>query len=112
MKKKKINSRRKGHQFERNVAIEFRKIFPGARRHLEYHEDDANGVDLIGTKPFLIQCKRGRKLASINKIFEIQIDPIDGGIPLLITQGDNTDIYAALPLHFFLRMVKLTKGRL
>jgi hypothetical protein len=62
--KKKVNSRRKGHGFERWVANDLREnlLFPNALRQLEYQENEANGVDLKGTSPFPIQCKVGKQV--------------------------------------------------
>lgn len=104
-------SRRKGHQFEREIAIAFRKIFPEARRHLEYQDSEALGRDLANVGDYLVQCKRGRKYASLTAIEEIQICPIEGGIPVLVTQGDFKPILAALPLEHFLKLVKFYQKR-
>ena len=42
-------SRDKGHNFERQIARELREVgFPEARRHLEYQDGEANGVDIQG----------------------------------------------------------------
>lgn len=101
--------RRKGHQFEREVAILFRKIFPGAKRHLETRASDVTGVDLDHTGEFRIQCKRGRAYAPLARIHEIQIDPLEGGTPVLVTQGDGEEPLAALPLADFLRLVRLSR---
>lgn len=99
-------SRTKGHSFERWVANQFKKIFPGAKRHLEYQMGEAYGVDVAGCAPFLIQCKRGKKYASITAIDEIKICPIEGGIPLLITKADHKEPMAVLPLSAFLELIK------
>lgn len=98
-------SRRKGHSFERQIAIELRQVFPEARRQLEYHSKDANGVDLQGTGFYRIQCKRGRKWASLNAINEVVADELLGEVPVLITQGDRERILVALPLEEFIRLV-------
>lgn len=51
-------SRRKGHQFERDVAARWRDMGFDATtsRYTSRATDDA-GVDLCGTAPFAIQCK-------------------------------------------------------
>ncbi len=96
--------RTKGHSFERWVAAKVSKIFPDAKRHLEYHARDADGRDIENTGAYLIQCKRNRKYAPLSALKEIQIDPIDGGIPVLITKGDNEEPIACLPFDHFLRL--------
>lgn len=99
-------ARRKGHQFERDVAILLRDVFPDARRHLEYQDAEANGVDLVETGLYRIQCKRGRKYASIIAIEEVQCDTWLGEIPVLITQGDNKETMAVLPFSEFKRLLR------
>lgn len=99
-------SRTKGHSFERWVANKMKKIFPEARRHLEYQDAEAFGVDIANTGIYKIQCKRGKRYASLSAIEEIQIDPIDGGIPLLVTKGDNKEPLVCLPFEHFLHLIK------
>lgn len=102
-------SRRKGHQFEREVAIALRDVFPYARRHLEYQDAEANGVDLVNTGFYRIQCKRGAKYASFSAIKEIEADELFGEIPVLVTQGDHEQIMVALPFHEFYRLIALAE---
>lgn len=99
-------SRTKGHSYEREIAIAFRKVgFKDAKRHLEYQACEAQGIDLDGTGKFKVQCKRGRGYAPINRIEEIQVDPIEGGIPVLVTRADNKESMAVLTLKDFLDLV-------
>ncbi len=95
-------SRRKGHSFEREVATILKPLFPHARRKLEYHPEDAKGIDLQNTLPLAIQCKRGRNYAPIGKIEEPQIPVGSDKIPLLITKGDRTRPVAVMYLDDFL----------
>lgn len=98
-------SRTKGHSFEREVAIALRLVFPKARRQLEYHENDCKGIDIADTGPYKIQCKRGRKYASLSAIKEVQADEMFGEIPILITKGDNERILVAMPFKEFLSLI-------
>ena len=102
-------SRTKGHSFERLIARLLKSVFPECRRHLEYQDIEANGIDLVKTGPYLIQCKRGKKYASLIAIEEIQVCPIEGGIPVLVTQGDFKEPLAALPLTDFIELLKRAK---
>jgi hypothetical protein len=99
-------SRNKGHSFERLIAKKFRPIFPDAKRHLEYQKSEARGFDLDGVGEYKVQCKRGRKYANPSAIEEIQLCPIEGGIPVLITQGDFKEPMAVLPLEHFLNLLR------
>lgn len=101
--------RQKGHDFERWVAKKLRKIFPNARRHLEYQDSQAIGVDVTECGAYLIQCKRGRKYSSLSAIEEVQVCPIEGGIPILVTKGDNKEPLVAMPFEHFLSLVKNQK---
>lgn len=99
-------SRTKGLGFERWVAKKFRRLYPDAGRKLEYQTRHADGVDLENTGEFKVQCKRGRRYASLSKLKEVQLCPIDGGTPLLVTKGDDQDPVVALYFSDFMRLVK------
>lgn len=102
--------RTKGHSFERWVAETLRKVFPDAKRHLEYQSREANGCDIDNTGAYLFQCKRNKKYASLSAIQEIQICPIEGGIPVLVTKGDNLEPLACLPYSELLRLLRIEKA--
>ncbi len=99
---KKGGGRVKGTAFERTIAIAFRSLFPKALRQLEFQQ--GLGVDLQGTGNLQIQCKRGRKYASLSKIEEVP--EVEGTIPLLVTQGDRKETLVALRLADFLEILK------
>lgn len=99
-------SRRKGHAFERWVAIQLRKVFPEAKRQLEYQFSDCVGVDLANTGDYKIQCKRERKYSPISAIEEVQICPLEGGVRVLITKADDKEPLAVLPFSEFVRLLK------
>lgn len=103
-------SRTKGIEFERETAIALRVVFPDARRHLENHELDATGVDLMGTGPYRVQCKRGRKYASLTAISEVQCDETMGDVPVLVTRGDDLRALVAVPLEEFIDLLKFKYG--
>jgi hypothetical protein len=100
------SSRRKGHQFERDVANALKGIFPGARRHLEYQGEEADGRDIVGTGKFKFQCKRLKKYSPVTAISEIQCAPELGDVPILVTAGDFLPALAVLPFDDLLRLLK------
>lgn len=100
-------SRTKGHSFEREVAIKLRPIFPEARRQLEYHSADANGVDIANTGFYKIQCKKFKRYAPITCIEEVQCDREMGDVPILVTACDRGEIMAVLPFDELLRLIAL-----
>lgn len=97
--------RNKGHNFEREIAIALRKIFPEARRHLEYNKAEAKGYDLDNTGQFKIQCKRNKKYAPITKILEAEEDCSEGEVPVLITKGDRTRPVVCLYLQDWINLL-------
>lgn len=99
-------SRTKGHSFERSIAKLIRHLYPESRRHLEYQDAEANGVDLVNTGYYRIQCKRGRRYASLSAIEEVTADELLGEVPILITQGDHKRILVAMPFEEFLRLIE------
>lgn len=102
--------RAKGHSFERWTAIEFQKVFPEAKRHLEYQASEAQGIDIDNTGIYKVQCKRGKKYSNPSAIEEIIICPIEGGIPVLVTKGDNKEPLACIPFSHFLELLALVKN--
>ncbi len=107
MSKKRMGkmARSKGHTFERLIAVMLRGIYPAARRHFESQKEEANGVDLVNTGYYRLQCKRGRKYANLRAIKEVQADEAMGEIPVLVTQGDRERILVAIPFEEFLRLI-------
>ncbi len=100
-------SRTKGHSYEREIAAALRVVFPEARRHLEYQDAECFGVDLVNTGHYRIQCKRGRKYASLSAIEEVQAFEFLGEVPVLVTQGDHKQTLVALPFDEFLSLISL-----
>lgn len=90
-------NRTKGHTFERKCAEELRHIFPKARRLLEYHGEDCNGVDLLHTGRYKFQCKKKKGYVSVNTIKEIGHDASLNEVPILITAPDDGQAMAVLP---------------
>jgi hypothetical protein len=103
-------ARAKGLAFEREIAILFREIFPHARRHLENHALDANGVDIDHTGPYRIQCKKCKEYKSVSTINEIKCERAFGEVPVLITAGDGKEAMAVLPLSDFVEMLRVHKN--
>lgn len=99
-------SRRKGHQFERDIANQLKDIFPEARRQLEYHSADANGVDIQNTESFFFQCKKYKSYVPCTKINEIRCDRSLGEVPILVTAGDNLEPLAVLPFKDLLNLIR------
>jgi len=107
-------NRRKGHQFERDIAIQLREIgYPNAKRHLEYQEGEANGIDISGVPGFAIQCKNKQKYVSVNTIKEIQVEGFD--IPIVISKAKREEPMAIMrweDLMIMMSILKETEGHI
>lgn len=99
-------SRNKGHSFERDLAILLRPIYPNARRHLEYQDQEANGVDLVETRCFRFQAKKCMSYVSINTIHEIAADRLLGEVPVLVTAADHAPAMAVLYFDDLLPLIE------
>jgi len=88
-------NRRRGHQFEREVAIDLRAVgFHDAKRHLEYQKEEVVGVDIDNTGQFKIQCKAKNNSPNIPAVFkEIKHDK-DNDIPVVVFKVTNKGEYA------------------
>jgi len=64
---KRINSRTKGHSYERKITRELKTYFPDcltARAGARF--EDSRGIDIINTGMFNVQCKRRENLNIFN----------------------------------------------
>jgi hypothetical protein len=99
-------SRTKGHSFEREISARLRVVFPNARRQLEYHIDDCQGVDIANTGRYKFQCKKLKRYAPITCIAEVVCDRALGDVPVLVTAGDNKEPVVVLPFDDFLALLQ------
>jgi hypothetical protein len=93
-------SRRKGHNFEREIAKLLRQYYPNAKRQLEYQE--GVGFDIAETGDLSVQCKVGKSF-KIEKALKEAVR--DNKIPLAITKKDREDIVVSMywkDFEFFL----------
>tara|TARA_Y100000593_G_scaffold19936_2_gene39959 strand:- start:4895 stop:5260 length:366 start_codon:yes stop_codon:yes gene_type:complete len=108
------NSRRKGHNWERKCAQLFREIgWSNARRHLEYQGNDL-GKDLEETKPFIVQCKTGKK-PNFKKAYSQACDASGKkDIPTVLIKYEKQDVkdsrksmqFAVLDVKDFFKLIK------
>ena len=93
-------ARRKGHNFEREVAKLLRNYYPNAKRQLEYQE--GVGFDIAETGDLSVQCKVGKSF-KIEKALKEAERP--DKIPMAITKRDREEIVVSLywkDFEFFL----------
>lgn len=107
--KKRINGAKKGKQFERDLAINIRHIFPEAERMMEYQASSVIGVDLQGTDVFRFQCKNHANYSSIKAIGEIKLQH-ESEIPCLVTKGIRMEAMAVMPLRKLVTLLEVVYG--
>lgn len=105
----KINARRKGHQFERELANEFKALgWPDAQRNLEYQlSNSIGGIDLLNTYPFLVQAKCRKDYVPVNTINEVKERA--GQYALLITKGKNKEPMAVMRWNDLKELIQMLK---
>jgi len=96
------SQRTKGISYERAIARRFRDLDESACRNYENLPGATLGHD-VEACGFLIQCKKGKGYAPINKIFEVQSTK---GIPLLITKADYKPDMVCISLDAFMEFLK------
>ena len=98
-------SRRKGHDFERQVASDLRQIYPDACRGYGQSRSGADVPDVDGT-PFWVECKRGTaKYVSERKAFNQARENSDGRPPIAICKVDREETLVVMDFDTFLTLV-------
>ena len=99
-----INSRRKGHDFERLVVKELRFLYPGARRGLQSRGEEVPDVD--GT-PWWIECKKGTaRYVNERRAYKQACENTDGRPPVAICRVDGGPITITMSLGTFKRILQ------
>ncbi len=87
----KKTARRKGHNFERDVANLLKPYYPDAKRQLEYQE--GLGYDIANTGDLSIQCKVGKSF----KIEKALAEAVrEKHIAVAFTKRDREDIVVSM----------------
>src|SRR5690606_33439567 len=83
-------SRRKGHDWEREVARRLRDVLGvEARRGLQYR-DGAEAPDIIiEGLPLHVECKAGQRPRILAALEQAERDAAEGAIPVAITKQDK-----------------------
>lgn len=98
-------SRVKGHNLEREIARDFQSIgFEDAKRNVTETQTGGQGIDLINTGVFDVQCKRKKSYVSVNTIDEVPI--VKDRIRLLITKADRKPAMAVLEWDDLMNLIR------
>jgi hypothetical protein len=100
-------SRRKGHDFEREIVNALKDVFPDAKRNLEYQE--GQGVDIANTGEFSIQCKVGKSFRIEPALHEAYKKD---KIALAVTKKDRQEIIVSMYFEDFKKLlISYMKGK-
>ena len=103
-----ITSRRKGHNYERKVRLEFRQmgwIYCETSRYASKAIDDAK-IDLVNTDPFVIQCKATANNPSYHKILK-QMKPNMPKYKLIYHKKPNDSEYVIMEKNDWLEILEM-----
>jgi hypothetical protein len=103
------SQRRKGHNYEREIARVFREIYPGARRGLQYR-DGSEAADVEGT-PFHIECKRGKAISVFAALKQAEAAASRGMVPIVVAKRDRERDVVMLSLEDFLELIRENEER-
>lgn len=100
-------SRRKGKSFEREVAIAFRRVYPGAKRTLTQQRDSGEAPD-IQIPGWWVEAK-SHKRVPIRKAFDQAVDEIarakSTDKPVAVTKDNACDPLATMDLEDFISLL-------
>ena len=102
--------RKKGHNYEREVARQLREIFPQARRGLQY-QDGEGCPDVTNAGPFHVECKRGKLPNPRAALKQATDDAGKGMIPLCVIKDDRCEPFAVMRWADLLDLVSEWKER-
>lgn len=102
-----INSRTKGHSFEREIASKLRaELWPDCQtsRFMGRLWDDHCGVDLTGTLGYNIQCKALEHAPAYLNILASM--PKGVNVNIILHKQNNKGIVAVVNFEDFLKLIK------
>jgi hypothetical protein len=100
-----MNSRTKGHDFERKMAEKLREVWPNCytQRFKGSLWMDHCGIDLVNTPPFNFQLKATERPPGYHKILSAM--PKGRNINVILHKRNNKGIVAVLSYDDFLKII-------
>ena len=97
------NSRRKGADYEREIARELRDYGYKARRGQQFC--GANGdADVVGLEGIHLECKRTEKTDLYGWMAQAERDAREGELPVVFHRKNNCKTLAIMSMETFMRM--------
>lgn len=104
------SQRRKGHNFEREIAIALRSIFPSARRQIQTSIYDKRKLPDVIAGPYSIECKCCKRV-NVPAAIRQANEEATTLIPVVVFKQDREEIYAALSFKHFCSLLEQIHGR-
>jgi len=105
-----MNVRTKGHQFERDMVIKLKPIFPDVSTSRSQNRSlDDRGVDLVNTGNFRIQCKAVEKLGNIHTIIDYMDSKMlddEYGMNIVFHKRNRQGIIVSMRYEDFIDLIK------
>jgi hypothetical protein len=101
-------SRRKGHDYERKIRLEFRQYgwkYCQTSRYASKMIDDAK-IDLVSTDPFAVQCKATQNNPSYHKIID-EMRPNKPQYKLIFHKRATNDEYVIMKKNDFYELLEM-----
>ncbi len=104
-----INPRIKGKTFERRIVNIWKSLFGGVVERSSYVNKklDDQGVDIVGTDPFSLQCKAVERSLNYHDILDKM--PLDNNYNVVLHKRNNRGTVAAMNGEDFFELVKILK---
>lgn len=97
------NSRRKGADYEREIARKLREYGYNARRGQQY--SGLNGdADVIGLDGIYLECKRTEKTDLYSWIAQANRDAREGELPVVLHRKNNCKTLAIMEMDTFMQL--------
>ena len=103
-----ITSRRKGHEFERKIRLNFKDLGWSnceTSRYASKQMDDRK-IDLINTSPFAVQCKASINNPPYHKIFK-QMEPNAGDYKIIYHKRMHDNEYVIMQKEDFHEILEM-----
>lgn len=98
-------SRRKGASYEREVATDFRSVFPGAKRGSMAQSRDSSESPDVDIPGFWPECKRGRITKPQAALDQAIAAVPDDRIPIAVCRDDKSFSTVTMRLEDFLDLL-------
>lgn len=99
-----MNVKKKGSEFEREVAGILREYGYEARRGLQYQSGQVE-ADVVGLPGYHLECKRVERLNIHAALEQSQNDARPGEIPVVVHRRSREEAYITMPFKAFLEVL-------